>query len=297
MRGEATKVRLFFYALMKPPVLYQLNGMLPANKYLLGQYRWPYAVRITGALLQVGQPPSGGALELHLEVGGVDQGRIFTVGAEIRPAVPLVQEARELSVAVAANTWVRIQGIFNASPEESAGYLSVTLTSGAQSVTDVALSRPTLQVGWVNGEERLILFDYDAASHTFTPTLFGALGVGSPTVKASLLAVGTTSLSFYIRGVEVFRVAAGKVTVGILTEGATGGPSSPRLEFLVDGVRVGSVDSAGQLSVAALEENTPPTWTPSDEEFYERFLFYSGGVVTGQINAQGLLAEEVEEAL
>src|SRR6266498_5148744 len=62
------------------PILFESNGVLPDGKYLPGQHRWSYPVRLTSALLTC-QPPTTGILTLSLEVGGALTGVDFTVSA------------------------------------------------------------------------------------------------------------------------------------------------------------------------------------------------------------------------
>jgi hypothetical protein len=187
---------------MKPPVLFELNGILPANQRLLGQYRWAFAARLTGALLEVAQPPAATPLELWLEVDGVRKAKLFTIGPGPRPETPSTVES-DFTLVVQANSWVRIVGDFAGEPEEAAGFLAVTLAMVPRSIADVATLTPLLQVAWVNGDERLILFTYEASTHSFTAGMFAA-------GRASITRAGDTSIQFFMEG-EVMEVSSGKL--------------------------------------------------------------------------------------
>jgi len=290
-------------------VIYELNGVLPANKYLLGQYRWSYPVRLTGALLQIRDPASS-QLKIDLEVGGVrlsvayggpnGQALSFVVGPGVRG-----RWGMGMGHVVPANTLVRWVADFDGPPEGAAGCMSITLSFEPTSVANVALTSPKLTVDYVNGSERTKLYDYDAASHTFTETV--PVGPIAPTLSGSRARItrnGDASLQVNFTPatlpVLALQVLSGVVTANVFVErGAARGVGSvsgqPRLEFLVDGVRVAGLTMDGVLLVATLTEGPPAGLSLADDAFYARFEFWSSGVLTGTIGLDGLVALSIKE--
>lgn len=272
------------------PVLYQINGVLPADQYLPGQYQWPYAVQLTSALLDCQSPPSSGTLILTLEVGGVLQSFQFTIPSGVGGMVV----PRSMNVLVPANTPVRWLATFANAPEDTATQLAIMLQAVPQSTSQVAAIQPKLTVQWVNGRERLTLFNYDANTRTFTETSPG-ISTGRATLTQSGNTQLTISIGMSLPQTEVLNVsgmqffAPAFIAIGGVASGQT-----PRLLFNVDNVTVATLATDG-LRVVELSEDDPPVLAPSDAGFYSRFEFYSSGVLTAVLNGQGLTALDLEE--
>jgi hypothetical protein len=266
------------------PVLYQLNGSLPADKYLPGQYQWPFATQITTALLDC-QPPAGGVLALILEVGGVLKAFRFTVAAGTTALVI----PQNVNVLVPANTVVRWKAAFSEAPEAAAVDVALTMQVVPQSISQVTAVPPKLTVQWSNGIERLTLFNYNPTTHTFSEATPG-ISAGRATVTQS-----APQTSVFIGATEVLRVAGSKLfSPSFFALGSTVSKYSPTLTFQVDTLPVARLDLGG-FRVVDLTEGTPAALSPTDAGFNSRFEFWSGGVLTAALNANGVVALEVDE--
>lgn len=270
------------------PVIYQLSGVLPEDKYVPGQYQWSIPVQLSTALLDC-QPPSTGTLTIILEVGGVLKSFRFTVAAGTSPlAIP-----QSVNVLVPANTAVRWKASFAGAPEDAAVELSITLQPVEQSISQVAAVRPQLTVQWANGKERLTLFNYNPDTHSFTETSTG-ISAG----RAVIVQAGDASLSIYIGTPpmgKVFQALSSAIWANsFIAIGGTASGQSPRLSFMVGNATIATL-AADALRIPNLIEDMSPALTPTDAGYYCRFEFYSGGILTGVLNASGLTALGLEE--
>jgi len=266
--------------------IYQLNGILPTDKYVPGQYVWTVPMQLTEAVLTC-RPPSAGTLAVILEVGGVLKTFRFTIGAGGGGEVRLT---RLVNALVPANTVVRWKASFSGMPEEAAVELAITMNVVPQSVSQVAFAAPKLTVQWANGRERLTLFNYNVLTHGFTEATPG-ISAG----RAGVVKNGTTSLGVFIGATELLIVAGGILFAP--TFAARGGVVSllsPRLSFCVDNVPIATL-AADALRVVELTEGTPAVLTSDDLDFFSRFEFYSAGGLTAVLNANGLTSVNLQE--
>jgi hypothetical protein len=212
---------------MQVPIVFQLNGALSDGRYLPGQYQWPSAARLTGAL--VAAPlPFGGSLTLQLEVGGALTGDTLAVAG-----CGNFSEKVSLAVSVPANAAVRWRVAFAGDVTVSPMEISVTvLWEPVGGVAPVDLS-----LRWVDGPERLRLFAYDPATQGFTDVSDG-LSVGRAYVDTS------NGTSIFLQGVEQLRVRGGMVLARVFNVGVpvTG---NPRLEFTRNGLVLGTLTADG----------------------------------------------------
>lgn len=268
-------------------VLFEINGVLPDSKYLPGQHRFSYPVRVAKALLTC-RPPVNGTLMLTL-ILTPPTGSDLAAGSFIVPVSMQAEITQEMSLnlTVPANTWMRWRAAFTDAPEQAAASASIAMQVVPSSGN--AGYQPKLQVAWVNQSERLTLFNYDPVTHRFTETT-----PGISADRASIVNAGPDqSVMISIQGVAALRVANSTmyaqefVAVGC---GAVG----PRLEFLVGAQRVASLTQDGTLRVPDIREVLAGGEMPDD---VNRFEFYSAGALTATLDATGLTALNIGEPL
>lgn len=265
--------------------IYQLNGILPSDKYVPGQYVWSVPMQITSAVLNC-KPPSAGTLAVILEVGGVLKAFRFTLAA----GPGEVNLTRTVSALIPANTIVRWKANFTGVPEEAAVELSITMSVVPQSVSQVTAVPPKLTVQWANGLERLTLFNYNPTTHSFVETSPG-ISAG----RAGIVKSGNVSLGIFIGATELLIVASQVLLAPtFVARGGVASFLSPRLSFCVDNVPIATL-AADAFRIAELIENVPPVLTAADPEFFSRFEFYSAGVLTAVLSASGLTALNLQE--
>lgn len=262
--------------------LFQLSGVLPADTYLPGQYQWNTRQRLQSAQLTVARPPSVGTLTLTLELNGGATAHQFTIAAS---ALEVVQTLA-LGFAIPAHTWVRWRATATGLPEDAALQIDLTLSVAPAA----APRRPRLSVQWREGRMSLVLYTYDPVTHSFTEA--------TPTItsgRAVLTRTGDSAAVLAIQGEDALRVEAGilKATpfyavMGVATV------RSPRVQFCIDDVPIATLTSA-DFRVIELTEAAPDVLTTEDDAFYERFEFYSDGVLTAALSAAGLTALALEE--
>lgn len=262
--------------ILKP--IYQINGLVPQDGYLPGQYRWPVPVNIASALLRCETLPVSGVLRVELEVGGVLSGLAFNVLSD----QVLHQIELPVNASVPANTWVRWKVI---SDHESAS-LAITLT-----VIRNPAPYPDLTLEWFNATERLTLYDYSPATHLFTPTPQNEALTPSRLVVEDSAGVFTIA----IQGTECLRVEGGALTVPFIKSGlGIASLTNPRVQFMVGKVPIATLTKT-QLIVNGLTEDAPEALAQANPAFWERFEFYSDGLLTGALNLAGLVINAVDE--
>jgi hypothetical protein len=265
------------------PVLFEMEGGLTDNKYLLGEYSFTKPVQINKALLTC-RPPSRGTLGLVLEVDGAETPVVFIVLASVQAEVT---QSRDLSLVVPANATLRWKAYFDGAPENAASKASITLSPiefrvGAQ---------PALTVTWVNGLERLTLFNYSPATHAFAEAAPG-LSAG----RASITNTGPdNSLTIAIQGTTALVVANAKVyaqqfQTGVATQ------ESPRLEFVIGGRRVATLTKSGVLRVLDITE-VAAIEALSVSLLSSQFAFFSNGAATAVLSPAGVTALNIAEPL
>jgi hypothetical protein len=275
---------LFLYQSMQPS-LFVLNGVAPLGRYLLAVYAWSYDVTLTGATLTC-RPPSAGTLTVALEVNGVLTGETFTVGAAV--AAEVVQDLGLNRIAKAGQN-VRWLVTSSGTPEGEAMTVSVSMTQAPAGVVQASVPRSVLTVNWINGPERGKVFDYDSASHVFMPT---SLAWGRCEIAQGDV------LSVKLLGTEALRVKTQAIACNeFFAIGSTVLSESPRLEFMVDNVRVAALGMSGVFRVSEIDEDAPAVLMPTDDGFYSRFELYSGGILTATLGVGGLTALEVDEPI
>jgi hypothetical protein len=266
------------------PVLFEMEGVLTDSQYLLGEYSFTKPVQINKALLTC-RPPSRGTLGLVLEVDGVETPVVFIVLASAQAEVT---QSRDLSLVVPANATLRWKAHFDGAPENAASKASITLSPiefrvGAQ---------PALTVTWVNGLERLTLFNYAPATHGFTEAAPG-LSAG----RASITNTGPdNSLTIAIQDTTALVVADGKVIAGELRVDGVATQESPRLEFVIGGRRVATLTKSGVLRVLDITE-VAAIEALSVSLLSSQFAFFSNGAATAVLSPAGVTALNIAEPL
>ena len=112
-------------------------------------------------------------------------------------------------------------------------------------------------VVWVNGRERLLLFTYDSATHSFAEA--------SPGIAANRPSITTTgldeSLTVAPLNVPALVVANSTLSAAAFIEGSLVTKESPRLEFMVGSIRVGTLTASG-FRANLLTEAAPAFLSP-----------------------------------
>ena len=242
-------------------------------------------MRLNRAQLEC-QPPSAGVLRLVLETADRPVLAEITVPAGADP----VFRSIVLNVTVPAGVVVRVLACYEGAPEAAATRAAVTLWGVPETLAAGATPASVLAVRWVDGRERLPLFRYEPMTRAFVAVTAG--GVGRADVLQS-----ADGCSFSIRGSEVLRVQAGQVYAHeFLGLGPAAFQQSPRLQFLINETAVAVLD-AGGLRVVDLNQGDPVELPPEDAGFYERFEFHADGRLVATLDATGLTAANLTEAL
>lgn len=261
------------------------NGILYPGNYLLGHFKWNGDVFVQSALITV-TPPSTGTVKIALEVNGGLTGHEFIIpqGTEetkLNLTLNLALQAGQVL------RWKVTQ--FDAAPQNAAFAASITL--GVFNQNQIFVPPKILQIRWVNGPEKMILFNYSNAANTYTEAAAGMAANRLEIVNAG----PEDSLQInFLNGssLQALRVAGGIVYTNELEAfGSVNARSEfPYIEFLISGVPVATLTRAGKLRVIALTQDVPAL----DENQFE---FYSGQSLTAAITSQGLIFNELSQPL
>ncbi len=265
------------------PVIFQTPGILPDGKYLPGEYAWTQPVSLRIATLRC-TPPSSGSLVLRLELGGILTTLAFTVTA----GSGSVQE-RMLGLIVPANTVIRWKAAFTGVPAAAASAVAVTVEVAQQgSSSGSIVQTPTWPVFWVDGPERVLALTYVPATHTFTPTAYGAAHVG--------LGTSGSRWTLSLQGTAALVADSGTLKANSFNSLGLATQESPRLEFMVGPLRVGVLTQT-EFRVAKLIEEAPPALDSSTSDFYYRYEFHAPSGLVAVLTASGLTAGAFSEPL
>lgn len=268
---------------MIEPVIFLLNGVVPQDRYLLGQASWPYAVMVSSAHLTCRTGSETAVFQL--EVDGVLQPVLFTV----LPADGEVNRTAKFQLGVAANAVVRWKMVSAGADESAPSYASITMQAVAQSVAEPTVQTPELAVHIRGAGMRLKLFTYDLATQTFSET---SPGIASGRAAITDTGPGTT-FSVSVEGVEAMRVASEKFYAnGFMAIGTTA-PVAPKLEWRIGSECVMALSKTGRVWVRSLREETVAEL--GDDDF--GFSFYSAGVLTATLTLDGLTVKNLEEPI
>jgi hypothetical protein len=252
------------------PILFQLNGALPDDRYLPGQFHWPLPVLLSAVLLN-GHPPVAGTLTLTLEVGGVATASSLT----ITPATVFPLEM-DLSRTVPAGSFVRWRAAFTGGAGNAAAELGLTVTVAPAP----AATASEWTVVWVSGPEQVVLWNYDPATRQFTPA-----DTFLPD-RASLVQT-SADVSFFIGATEALRVAGGIFYARSFTAVAAYTRTAPKLLFCQDGNPLASL-TATEFCLANLTEDVPVAGGP-------QFEFWADAVLVAGLNLSGMTALGLSE--
>lgn len=256
------------------PVLFLLNGTLPANGYLPGLASWPTAVQLTGASVIC---PQGfpGTVTLSLEVNGAITGDVLTLSngcAGTRGAVAL-------AVPVPAGQKVRWRcgyaGDYTTAPQQ------VQLTVVARPLASIRAA--TMDLVWAQtGSAPITLFSFDPEAAEFTD-VSGGSSVGRAYVEDP-----EDRWSLFVQGVEMMRVADGVLYLANLEEGGLPDLSAGALQFMVNGAAWLTMTSAevvaGRVMEVAGADDLPAN-------------FYQFSWDNTVLCASGLYALEIQEGI
>lgn len=279
-------------------LLFKSDGVV-ATGVLPGGYLFPEAGVLSHAVLQI-RPPTAGVITLALEIDGAlartaEGERLeFTIasvprsgpGSATQPqAEVVVRKVEGISgLVVPEGALVRWRVVaFSAPVEDGPLPVSVALAYRAGTYAVAFVRAHELTVRWVNGGERLALFDYDPDTRTFSETLESE---GLSAARATL--TGGADFTAVIEGVTVLQCAGGKLQCGALVAlGGVATPEAPRLEFLVNDRRVATLTRGGVLRVARAVEGEPV-------ESAAGFSFSGGGTVRAVLTEQALTLAGIE---
>ena len=214
------------------PVIFQVNGSLPASGYLPGLAQCPESVVLTQALAVVSQPFTG-TLTLLLEVAGALTGDMIelvgTGGTQLAASAVLKET-------VLAGDVVRWRCDYTGDITQAPQQVQVTLVWEPFMVA----AMPELQLGWVAepGAAAVPLFEYEPATETFVDVSDG--------YAAGRVRIDTShGWSLFIEGSEVIRIRDGVLSaVGIL-EGEWPDPDQVWVQFTVNSVPWMTVTTSG----------------------------------------------------
>lgn len=264
------------------PILFQTASPLVADKYMGGHYKWSHDVLLQSALLTC-VPPRAGYITFTLEVAGALTDVSFTVSSSTQ--VEVVEEITLLQ-AVAAGSVIRWKVTASTAIDDAAWQASITMHGVPKSFGSVTVQTPALTVVWVNGPERLVLFDYDPATHSFSETVSG-ISSG----RASITRSGDTQLEISLQSILALRCQSDTLYInGLEALGGVAATESPRLEFMVGQTRVATLTKTGVLRIVEIDEADPAVDSHA-------FGFYSNGSLTANIGVTGLKAKNVEEPI
>lgn len=230
--------------------VFQQEGAVSAGGYVAGHGAWLHDQWLDRAELEI-QPPATGQCVLQLELGGVLQAAArFTVG----PGDRRWRSTMPLKTLLSGGVWARWKVVsFTGAPGDEATGARITIYLGPDTVARAVKPVPALEVRWVSGFERLVLWSYDAATHTFTESLESlAAGRAGLEIEAGVMRV-------LIGAAVVLRAEAGVLHAGGFKSGTAGLRTEPRLEFWEGARRVGSVNADGMLAAPQIRQEVEVT--------------------------------------
>ncbi len=265
------------------PTIFQCNGNLPPDKYLLGQAKWSFPVYLSVALL-VGQPPLEEPAVITLEINGA----LTDVSVTLLPGTLSITRNITIQRIVPANQTIRWKVTSSSPPETSLRATMITLSVTPATMAQAAVHAPVMSVRWVNGPEVLPMFSYTPAPHAFAETQ-----ANISFTRARIVNTGPDeSLVISIQGEEVLNLSGGLFAVpGLKVMGAAVDRFSPRLEFLKDQTRLAVLSLDGMV-VPRVRQEEPEVLGEDDEGFNSRFEFYDDGLLALTLDERELVGVE-----
>lgn len=256
-------------------------GPLTNGTYLQGSPRWTQATDLLQARLTcncgVAEPTT-----LTLMANGVATSltvviRPVVVAESINTIFPLLYRA----AALAELRWVVTDGPGDVT------HLALTLVAAEVGVSIAPAT--DLWVQWVDGPEKLRLYDYESATHAFTEHVAGL-------AASRALLENATEFNAVIQAEDVMRMTSGGVLQMNLLYcyGGTGALEQvPRLEFMAGTRRLATLTQTGTLYVPDFTEEASVTGGS------DRFELYGGSALAAVLGGNGvnLRAVELDEPL
>lgn len=260
--------------------LFKRSSPLLPGAYLLGHAHWPVPM----VLVSVRFTAFANSLEpttLVLEVNGAPTEKTIKVQPTalgwLHSFIPL----QYLLPAYAEVRWKCFSGPGN--PENALTLIGLNLL--ATRASDATVPSSALTISWVNGQERLPLFEYQPATRQFVEVSRGiAVGraevVNAPNFRVSI----QSALAMQI---DTDRVLSVNKIVAI---GGVGTSENPRVEFHAGRQRLATLTKAGTLRVADVNEENPRGGA-------DRFELNGNGQLSASLGPKILVAHKIEEPL
>lgn len=244
--------------------LFQFTGPIAAGQYLLGSPSWSEPVAITSVRLTCLTGTSTEATVFQIEVDGVAQ-KAFRVMPD--RAGQLINIPLPIKLTIPAEAEIRVSCVTGPSTTEGA-LREIGLTLYAPEASSATPLTGEMFVNWVNGPEKLRLFDYNPSTHQFTEASSG--------VSATRATIdNSTGFTATIQGTVAARSIGDQLASDeFICNGGTAASESPRLEFFIGSQRVATLTKTGLFYVGDIDEAASVTAGTN------RFSFHgTGGVI------------------
>jgi hypothetical protein len=224
-------------------VVSKLEGLLTAGSFLPGVLRFPTEQHLDHARLRVRRPATG-RLVLQLTVDGARVGRPVTVPHGDGEWTVQVT----LGITLPADSVARWEVVsFSGGSGDEATFCEIATAVARWAFARSATLPVPLELVWVEGIERLVLWTYDYAGHEFTESRAGI------TTGRAVLTVENERMAVEIGGLEVLVADAGVLHALQFRQGAPRGPG-PRLEWWRGQQRLGALTYEGVLWVPVITQ-------------------------------------------
>lgn len=250
---------------------FECTAQVADDQYLLGSPTWPNPIDILRCRLIC---KAGNSLEptvFGIEIDGVLTGKTIPIFPD--RAGGIVNIVYPVAFKLDAESELRIKCI--SAPSDPADQIrAVGLNLEAQEASSFIPTPEDLYVWWVDTNESLRIFEYDAGTHLFTESSSGV-----STGRAAIDNAATLAIT--IRGIPVANSNSSqqfKVNE-IICNGGTSCTETPRLEFFIGSSRVAALTGTGVLYVFDVIESA----SVSAGDIV--FSFFGGGVLAATLGS------------
>jgi len=259
--------------------LFERSSPLLPGEYLLGHAHWTVPMD----LVSVRFTAFANSLEpttLLMEINGAPTEKLVNVQPT---TLGWLHSFVPLRFVLAANAEVRWRCLSGPSNAESALTL-IGLNLMAAPAGEAVVPTSALSVIWVNGQERLPLFEYQPATRQFVE---GSQGIASGRAEIE----NVPNFSVRIQGELAMQIDANRSLFinKLVAIGGVGTVESPRIEFHAGRQRWAALTKEGTLRVADVHETNPT-------EGADRFELFGNGQLSASLG-QVLVAHQIEEPL
>lgn len=256
--------------------LFKQTGAMAANDYLLGHYRWPQVMRIAAATLEC--QPGSETVVVELWIGGAATGHKFFIPPS---DLPYYRHTLTLGLDVPEDTEIRMRVI--AAPTGH-GVTGLGVTLNAASAELFTVPDPEMFVLWVNGAERLRLFDYNPLTRVFSEN-----SPGISTGRATFTNAGDNTFTISIQAAIAAVVDATRtLDASLALVENMGASEEPRVEFWWGDARLACISKSGVVRAPWFTESAPVAAAG-------RFQFYGNGSLAATIGSEGITAAALKD--